>query len=182
MEFLTEVFRAALTVGLPICVFTLAMVWWALHRGHFQETGDLKGLELEIKSMSKSGKKNSSKAKAPVSNKPHDIIHKKWMKFGGGFYGIVALFTWLVIEVTDIVAMIMNFGGLLKFLQNLNIGLIVHILIEGLTNFIAAIIWPVYWLKRIDTSQSWLWFIAAYAGYWLGVKLALLLKSRLNNS
>ncbi|MBE9548330.1 MAG: hypothetical protein IMF09_02900 [Proteobacteria bacterium] len=182
MELLTEVFRAALTVGLPICVFTLAMVWWALHRGHFQETGDFKGLELEIKSMSKNGKKNSSKAKVPVSIKSSDIIHDKWIKFGGGFYGIAALFTWLVIEVTDIVEMIMNFGGFFKFLQNLNIGLIVHILIEGLTNFIAAIIWPVYWLKRIDTTQTWLWFIAAYAGYWLGVKFAMQLKSRLNNS
>ena len=180
MEFLTEVFRATVTVGLPICIFTLAMVWWALHRGHFQETDSIKGLEREIKLMSKSNNKDSDEDQAPRNNTQHDIIHKKWLKFGGGFYGIVALFTWLVIEVTDIAGMVMNFGGFLKFLQNLNIGLIVHIFIEGLTNFIVAIIWPVYWLKQIDTSQTWLWFITAYCGYWLGIKLAQQLKAWLS--
>ncbi len=39
-------------------------------------------------------------------------------------------------------------------------------------NFVTAIVWPVYWMKRIDTGQVWIWFVMAYAGYWVGLKLA----------
>lgn len=181
MHILTEIFRALLMVGLPICLFTLLMVWWALHRKHFRETSNFNSLEREIKAMSKSKKNNNeNEIKTNPGHSSYDLIHKKWMKFGGGFYGIVALFTWLVIEATDIAQMVINFGGFIKFLQNINIGLFIHVFIEALINFIVAIIWPVYWLKQIDTNQAWLWFIAAYFGYWLGIKLAQELNHWLN--
>lgn len=167
---LTEAIQALIIVGLPIGLFTLAMIWWALHRGHLQKTEDFKGLEHEIKSMTKN--KNKKKQKSSPRENNSDFIHKKWMSFGGGFYGIVALFTWLVIEINEIVEMVSNLGGILKFLQSLNIGLIVHVFIEGFMNFIIAIIWPVYWIKQISTGQTWIWFIAAFAGYSIGMKLA----------
>ncbi len=171
MEILTEALRALIIAGLPVCLLTLAMVWWALHRGHFLETNSIKALKHEIKTMSKSKKDQAE-------NKTHDLIHKKWMKFGGGFYGIVSLITWLVIEVSDIIEMVINFGGFWAFLKSIDLDLIIHIFVEAFTNFIAAIIWPVYWMKRIDTSQVWLWFAAAYAGYLLGIKLAQQIKSK----
>ncbi len=34
--FLIEVFWALLMVGIPIGIFTLAIVWWSLEKGHFQ--------------------------------------------------------------------------------------------------------------------------------------------------
>jgi hypothetical protein len=36
-----------------------------------------------------------------------------------------------------------------------------------------AIAWPGYWLSSIDSQYVWLWFVAAYAGYWAGARLAL---------
>jgi hypothetical protein len=33
-------------------------------------------------------------------------------------------------------------------------------------------IWPLYWIKRIDTDQTWIWFAIAYIGYLAGLKLA----------
>jgi len=165
--FVIEVFWALLMAGVPIGVFTLALVWWALHHGHFQESLDMKGLEREMKAMAKARKK--SKNEDQVSQHP---IQKKWAKFGGGFYGIVAFFTYIVVEVTDITTMIINFGGFIDFLKQLDIGLIVGIFIEAITNFITAMVWPVYWMERIETDQTWIWFVIAYGGYWVGLKQA----------
>jgi hypothetical protein len=50
--------------------------------------------------------------------------------------------------------------------------------IEALTNFITAMVWPMYWLKRIDTDQTWVWFVVAYVGYWVGLKAAHVLIQR----
>jgi hypothetical protein len=167
MYFLIEVIWALVLVGVPIALFTLAIVWWALQRGYFKETLDTKALGREIKGLSRKNKKN----KTEVSAKQHPV-QKEWARFGGGFYGIVAFFTYLVVEVTEIATMVMDFGGFTDFLKNLNFSLIINILIEGLTNFITAMIWPLYWMKRIDTDQTWIWFVMAYMGYWAGLKLA----------
>lgn len=170
MEILTEAAQALFIVGVPIGLFTLAMVWWGLHRGHTQTADDLKTLGLEIESAIKS---SDPEQKKPTARKTSsDYIHKKWMSFGGGFYGIVALFTWLVIEFNEIAEMVQRFGGVVKFFQSINIGIIVNVFIEGFMNFITAIIWPIYWTKQISTEQTWLWFIAAFVGYSLGSKLA----------
>ena len=170
MGFLIEVFWALLMAGVPIAVFTLALVWWALHRGHFQESLDPRALEREMQAMGKKNKKNKKEqTKNPVSQNP---LQKKWAKFGGGFYGIVAFFTYIVVEVVDITTTIMNFGGFWGFLRQLDIGVIIGMFIEALTNFISAMIWPVYWMDRIEADQEWVWFVAAYGGYWLGLRMA----------
>jgi len=166
-----EFFRALFLVGLPIGVFTLLLVWWALRRGHLTELADTRALQREIKTMSKTDKKKSKAVRKEEAAKLHPL-QKKWAKFGGGFYGIVAFFTYIVIEMMDIFTTIANFGGLIDFLSHLNFDLIIRMLIEALTNFISAMVWPVYWMGRIDTQQVWVWFLMAYAGYWAGLKVA----------
>lgn len=175
MSFLIEVFWAMLMVGIPVAVFTLAMVWFALQRGYLQESLDTRALEREIKTLARNDKKTKKQGGEVPDRHP---LQKKWMKFGGGFYGIVAFFTYIVIEVIEISTMIINFGGFFEFLKQLNIGVIISIFVEALTNFISAMIWPVYWMDRIETDQTWIWFVIAYAGYWLGIKLAQVLVQR----
>ena len=74
-------------------------------------------------------------------------------------------------EVIEIIDMIANFGGLIDFIKQLDFNVIVQMFVEALKNFITAIVWPAYWLKRIDTDQVWVWFLMAYVGYWVGLKL-----------
>jgi hypothetical protein len=166
VDLIIEAFWALALVGIPITLFTLAVVWWGMRNGHFLATNDGKELRRELKAFSK------SKAKTKTEKDNRSLVHKNWARFGGGFYGIVAFFTYIVIEITEISTMIINLGGLWAFIQQLDIGFIIEIFIEALTNFIAAMVWPLYWMQRIDTSQTWLWFIAAYAGYWLGLRIA----------
>lgn len=177
MGFVIEVFWALLMVGVPIGVFTLALVWWALQGRDFKESSDTDALRREIKAMSQSRKKKSKKDKKEAAVSLHPL-QKKWAKFGGGFYGIVAFFTYIVVEVLEIITTISNFGGFIDFIKQLDIDIIIQMFVHALMNFITAMIWPVYWMKRIDTDQVWVWFVMAYAGYWVGLRLAQILLQR----
>jgi len=177
VAFLKEFFWALFMVGVPIGVFTTALVWWALRGGHFKEVLDSDALKNEIKTMGWSNKKRKKKGLEKETGKSHPL-KKKWARFGGGFYGIVAFFTYIVIEVLDIISVISDFGGFIGFLRQLNLNVIISMLVEALTNFISAMVWPFYWLSRIDTGYAWVWFGMSYAGYWAGLKLAQLLVKR----
>ena len=185
VRFLIEVLWALLLVGAPIAVLTLVIVWWALARGYFQEALDTRALQREIKAMSRNHKKNNKKN--DKKNKAEGVaalhpVQKKWTKFGGGFYGIVAFFTYIIVEVTEIINMIMDFGGLVDFVKQLGLDVIINIFVDALMNFISAMVWPFYWMRRIDTDQVWIWFLVAYGGYWLGLKLAQVLIRRRSES
>ena len=103
-----------------------------------------------------------------------DPLHNKWMAFGGGFYGVVALFTYLVIETIEVRDFLVKLPNV--FEHGL-INLLLTLFIESLKNFITAIIWPAYWLRRL-AGEPWLWLIGAYAGYWLGTHAAFRFSSR----
>ena len=177
MGFLVELFRASFLVGVPIAVFTFLLVRWALRGGHFKQLVDTRALKREIKAMSRTDKKKTKAARKEERSKLHPV-QRKWAKFGGGFYGIVAFFTYIVIEAMDIFTTIASLGGFIDFLRHLSFDLIIRMLVEALTNFISAMVWPVYWMGRIETQQVWVWFLMAYAGYWAGLKLAQTLVQR----
>ena len=163
VDFLTDLAKAAIMVAVPIGLFTYVMVRWALSGSHFKESSSTQGLQKEMKALSKNKK---------TEPKIENLVHRKWVQFGGGFYGIVAFFTYIVIEVTELVNMILEFGGLMDFIRNIDIGLLVGIFVEAIMNFVAAIIWPLYWMQKIDSQNVWVWFVAAYGGYTLGARLA----------
>lgn len=182
MDFLIELFWAILVVGMPIAVFTLVLVWWALLGGHLKESMDMVALKAEMKAMSKNKKrdkkdKKDKKNAAEEKSKQHPL-QRKWAKFGGGFYGIVAFFTYIIIEVSEIIGVILNMGGFIQFLKQLDLNLIIDMVIEAFTNFVAAITWPIYWMREIDTEQTWVWFLVAYGGYWVGLRAAQILIQR----
>ena len=110
VRFLIDVLWALLLVGAPIAIFTLAIVWWALARGYFLESMDTRALQREIKAMSKNNKKKKKENEADLGTALHPV-QKKWTKFGGGFYGIVAFFTYIIVEVTELINMPSRFGS-----------------------------------------------------------------------
>lgn len=183
MGFLTEVLQAVFLVGVPVAIFTLALVWWALQGGHLKESSDTGALRRELKAMAGSGKKDKKGKKQKKESddgnqKKLHPLQKKWARFGGGFYGIVAFFTYLVIEVREVIDTVTHLGGFLDFLGQLDLNLIIKMLVQALLNFVNAMIWPAYWMQRIHTQQVWVWFLVAYAGYWSGLKLAQALARR----
>ena len=168
---MNEILEVLLKLALPVAGLSFLMVWWALHKGVLSETDGIRALSKEIDAMrkKKNRDKNKNKEEKPPSISP---VHGKWLKFGGGFYGIVALYTYGLIEWNDIAETIANLGGIADFFRSLGIGLVISMLIEGLLNFVAAISWPVYWMSEFGAERIWIWGGIAYGGYWLGIKSA----------
>ena len=158
---LYELVEALTKAGLPVALLSFVLMYWSLHRGHLQETGSMKALQAELKQL---GKNKKDRAKTS------DPLHNKWMKFGGGFYGVVAMLTLIVVEWSDIKQFGLN--GFQEALDDFGIGLVISLLVESFTNFIVAISWPVYWMDEIESDRIWLWILAAYAGYSGGTHLA----------
>ena len=185
--------------SLPIGATSFALVWWALRQGYLGDAESMYQYEQQKKAADKLKKKEKKQRKlqkklnkkqglpkgqatdsvSPAAEelkkaKNFDPLHSKWMQFGGGFYGVVAFFTYLLIELAEVRDFLANFADL--FRGGL-INMVVHFFIESIRNFVAAIAWPAYWLRRIS-GDPWMWILGAYGGYWLGSKLAFQLRSR----
>lgn len=185
--------------GIPVALISFGLVWWAQRKNYLGGAASLKEYELwksaenrsrkEAKKLLKAQKKQrKSVAQTVVADQPSvptdphsqqperkfDFVHSKWMSFGGGFYGVVALLTYLFVELAEMRDFLLKLPNLF---EHSLVSLVVNFFVESLRNFVTAIAWPAYWLKRIH-SEQWLWFFGAYAGYWLGTYAAFRIGSR----
>lgn len=160
---LVEFLEALLKAALPVAAVTFAMVFWALLNGYLPGDTDQDTLKKELDRMSKGDDQDEQHG---------DFLHRKWVKFGGGFYGVVALITYAVVEKDEIGDFLANFEGIRHFLNTISINMVIDFFIDSLMNFITAISWPAYWLPNISSQHAWVWFVAAYLGYLGGAWLA----------
>lgn len=183
-----EFFRALLLAGLPVGVASFFLFTWVLRRRAPESVTSLKAIERELKRESKDRarqRKEQRKTHKPglserlaegahfTRERPFDLVQNKWLKFGGGFYGVVALLTYAVVELRDLWQFAMGFESIWLLISSFGVNTLIQLLVEALQNFILAIAWPAYWLSSVHTQYPWLWFVLAYAGYWAGSRLAL---------
>jgi len=94
---------------------------------------------------------------------------KKWMDFGGGFYGVMALFTFIVLELGQIIDFLANFTSIADFIARIGLNMLIQQLLEALMNFVWSLIWPVAWLDRVGGVESGaVWLAISYIGYRAG--------------
>jgi len=184
---LQEIIRALFQAGIPVAVTTYLLIWWALKNQYLQGASNLKDVERHFKGISKakSRKKKEEKRRRkkggsaveiePVPQETHQMnpVHNKWLSFGGGFYGVIGLLTYAVVELGEIRDFITQFDGLSSLISDIGVGLLIDLFIDSVMNFVVAITWPAYWLSEIRSNYIWIWFMAAYAGYWAGTRIAL---------
>ena len=166
---LQEFFIAVLKAGLPVALASYGLIWWALKNDHLGSAGRVKEAEKEIKRVAKERAGDKKKGKG----KKGDPLHNKWLAFGGGFYGVVGLLTYAVVELGEIRDFFTQFDGLAGLIAQITPNLFIGLFIDALKNFIVAIAWPVYWMSDIRSDYIWIWFAVAYGGYWLGTRSAL---------
>jgi len=158
-----EILIAILKVGLPVGLASYGLVWWALKKNYISEVDSVKSFELAVKK-----KKKDKKQKAEG-----DAVHRKWLAFGGGFYGVVGLLTYAVVELLEIRDFIQQLGGFVEMIRNFSFEVVVQLFVGAILNFVAAIAWPGYWVNEIHSNRIWIWFAVAYGAYWAGTRLAL---------
>ncbi len=158
-----EILIAVLKAGLPVGLASYALVWWALKKDYLSSVGNLKDFEKEVKRLSKDKE----------LKKQGDPVHKKWLVFGGGFYGVVGLLTYALVELGEIRDFFARFESIGVLISSISLNMFIGLIADALKNFIVAISWPVYWMNDINSNRIWIWFAVAYGGYWAGARLAL---------
>jgi len=157
-----DIFSAVFMAGLPVGLCSYGLAWWTIRKGYIEPVTSVKALELAVK----------NRRKDKVLKKQGDAAHRKWLTFGGGFYGVVALLTYAIVELGEIRDFILGLGGIFEMIRNLSLSVIINLFVGAFRNFVIAIAWPMYWLNEVRGQSFWVWLAVAYAGYWTGVRLA----------
>ncbi len=165
----SALFAACLKVGLPVLAASYWLVYRALERGTLTDDGDFDAFKAQVSGM-KSAIKQERRKRFRLRLFDHSL-QSRWMEFGGGFYGLMALLTYVWIEAQEIWNFVLG-GGIYDVLTRLTtLGLWIGFIINTLLNVLWALIWPVTWLNGIG-HDPWVWFLVAYGAYLAGVWLA----------
>lgn len=164
-----ETFEALFKAALPLGILSYFLFHWSLTSGRLGDITGRKALKKELKRMRREARAARKAGQKKASDNP---LHNKWLKFGGGFYGVTALWTFAVIELREIYDFVMGVTGLDSIVDMLGFNLVIGFFVNSLVNFIKAIAWPGYWPDVLDTDRILLWLIVGYAGYWAGMRAA----------
>ena len=164
---------ALLDIFLPVLALSTLVLYWINHSAPAdsvrQEPSTDSKLQLADTPNSVSQKPATAKAA---------FLQKKWVQFGGGFYGMLGLLTYLHVEWLELSNLLTNFATLEFSIANIVSELLIKFVIESLLNLLTAITWPFYWLGKTSQFPVWLSFVAAYSGYYVGQWLSRLLLRR----
>ena len=119
-----------------------------------------------------SDKPGDSKKAQKAELKKVSFLHSKWVSFGGGFYGLTALATFIFIETLEVVNFLKAATGVDYFIEAVSFTTLLAMFVESFKNMIIALVWFGYWPDHIDIGNGWVWLIMTYAGYQLGRSLS----------
>lgn len=163
-----EILKALYTVALPVGVLSFLLFRWSVKSGRLSTGSDSRALKEELKAMKRGRKNNKTRSKNP--------LHNKWMRFGGGFYGAVGLYTFFLIEGREVIDLAQGYEGMDAMMASVGnasfADLLVQFFVNSLKNFISAVAWPGYWAPGLSGNAILVWFALTYGAYWLGMKLA----------
>jgi hypothetical protein len=159
-----DLIKAIFYAGLPVQIFTFLMVYYAYNKGYLTSDINIRDAFTD--------KKNPDKKFSKANKKSLLFLHSKWMTFGGGFYGLLALLTFIYIELDQTVQFLIHATGWQSFLNLLTFDAILGMIIESFVNMLKALLWFSYWPDVFDMENVAIWFIASYIGYRFGANLA----------
>jgi len=156
--------RALAFLGLPLGIFTFFMAYYAYYKGYISH-------EHSVKSAFRT-KKDPSNTFHKKNKHTLLFLHSKWVSFGGGFYGLVALLTFIYIELKQAFDFFINATGLQYFIDFISISSLVGMIVDSFVNMIKALLWFSYWPDVFSMGNQFIWGIIAYICYRAGAKLA----------
>lgn len=180
-----DILKAVLLAFVPIAGLTFVIAYYSYKNGIVSIRDDKRD-EWDIAGKNKDddwGGSGESSDDALHEDRPtNNYLHQKWISFGGGFYGLIALVTFCVIEAKEVVGFILSIEGWQTILDLLNLDTLISLFIASIMNMVDAFIWFKYWPDQIDMGNGWIWLGMAYGGYHFGRWLAEFFLSRSNKS
>ena len=154
--------HAIVELGLPVAALSWLLFYRLYSRGELQRDADRKAIRAGLKQI----RQESKKSKMPVDS----ILQKKWMRFGGGFYGLAALWTLIVIEVGGAAATIAHPSSIETMFKGGLFDFIINWVVNQFSTFLQALLWFNWWAQRGQSQAAW--FVVALIGYTAGLELA----------
>ena len=99
-------------------------------------------------------------------------VVKKWLQFGGGYYGTVAFIELLFIEFQQLKEFVESWQGTEQFSDNFGLGFLISLFVEQFINFGIAMSWPARYLREYTIFQCAAFVLITYALYELSKSLA----------
>lgn len=159
---LSEVLHAAVELGLPVAGLSWLLFYRLYSRGELARNADHKSIDASLKTIRKAERESKETSDS--------LVHAKWMKFGGGFYGVAAAWTLIYIEVSGIIGVVLHPSIVLGTL-NKGIGNFIAQKISGqVTTMVDAATWFAWWPQKGHNPLAW--FVVAYVAYLVGLNLA----------
>jgi hypothetical protein len=158
----SELPRAIVELGLPVAALSWLLFYRLYSRGELARDADHKTIDASLKEIKKSGKESEETSDS--------LLHAKWMKFGGGFYGVAAAWTLIYIEISGIVGVIIHPSAVPEMFHKGIINLIVQQITGQVSTLIDAAIWFSWWPGK--GHGPIVWFVVAYVAYIAGLNLA----------
>jgi hypothetical protein len=154
--------RAIVELGLPVAALSWLLFYRLYHRGDLARDADHKAIRASLKQIKTAAKES----KTPTDN----ALHAKWMRLGGGFYGVAALWTLIVIEASGIINAIVDPASLEEAFSRGVVDFGVNLLVSQITSFVQALVWFTWWSGSQHLGYSSI--AVAYVGYLAGLNLA----------
>jgi hypothetical protein len=159
---LSELPRAILQIGLPVAALSWLLFYRLYSRGELARDADRKAISANLKSIRKAQKESKSTSDS--------LLHAKWMKFGGGFYGVAAAWTLIYIEASGVVGVVLHPSTVQDTFRNGIVDFIVRQISGQVSTFVDAATWFNWWPGR--GHNPIVWFGVAYVAYIAGIELA----------
>lgn len=159
---LSELPHAIFEIGLPVAVLSWLLFYRLYSRGELARDADRKAIGASLKSMRKAQKESKET--------PDSLLHAKWMKFGGGFYGVAAAWTFIYINASGVIGVILHPSTVQDMFRNGIGGFISQQITGQIDTFVDAATWFSWWPGK--GHDLIVWFAVAYAAYIAGLELA----------
>lgn len=156
-----EILKATFIAGIPVGLIAFAMMYWAMR----------KGIALEKPKKKNRSDGNEGNQHSKPENSTNNLVFKKWFTFGGGFYGLMALITYVHVEVLDLWRAFSQFSSFSDLWNSMSIGFLIGLLTEAIGNFVTAIMWFAYWNGILPINNGWIWLIVCYLAFVAAEKL-----------
>ena len=158
----SELLHAVFELGMPVAAISWLLFYRLYSRGHLARDADQKTIDASLKTMRKAEKESKETSDS--------VLHTKWMKFGGGFYGVAAAWTLIYIEASGIVGVVLHPSVLKTMFDKGLVNLITSQITGQVSTFVDAAIWFSWWPGKGHGPV--LWFVVAYVAYMAGLNLA----------
>lgn len=161
---LFDLIKAIVLAGIPIAAFSYYLIILTSKKVQLQSTNATQ-LKKELKQVELGTTDKESFIQG--------VLQKKFMKFGGGFYGVLTFITYLHIEGYQLIQFISSFTADGPGFNGGIFSLLLGFFLDMIMNFITALMWPIYWFKFLPIESFWVWLLVSICAHTWATRFAL---------